>query len=127
LIASRPIWEAFGGECRAIHDFASHVQALSHFAENGIAAVHPRRLAERDVELARRGIGLGAVPGADRALAMDHFGVLLRIVQLWFEPVADAAVTGLAGAERTARFQRFVEMLGPRGVAILLAQSGMER
>src|SRR5262245_6762350 len=123
---ARPIGGTVGGKCGPIEDLAGYFQPLGDSAENSVTAVHPRRLAEADVELAGGRIGLGAVPGADRAFDVDHFGVLLRIVRLRFEPVADAAVTGLAGAERAARFDRFVELFGAGAVTIFLAQGGME-
>src|SRR5262249_47435073 len=63
-----------------------HVKALRDLAEDGPVAVHPRGLAEGNVELAGGGFHLLGVPGADGPLLVNDL-----VAQLRLEPVADAA------------------------------------
>src|SRR5579871_1303517 len=78
-------------------DLPGHVQAPRHLAEYGVLAIHARCRTEVNVELAGGRVRPLPMAGADRALFMNPLGMEFRL-----EPVADAPLADLAGAQRAA-------------------------
>src|SRR5262249_46382748 len=80
----------------------NHVQPLGNLAEDSIGTVHDGGRAESDVEAAGCGSGVLVVVSADGTLL-----VVQLLVDLWLEPVADAAEAWIARPGRAASLDQF--------------------
>src|SRR5262249_27206812 len=94
------------------------VQPLGHLAEDRPGTIQGRRVAQSNIDLAGRRFDLPAGPGPNRATHVPHLVADPRL-----HPVADAALAGLAGAQRAARLD---QLQGDTPVLAALADGAVE-